>query len=78
MKKRNISRNLNLHLYRNTMDGILPLIIIIYLVCHIPAIIMLILGLNRLKTRPDNARKLLIGAGIYFLIGGGICGAMLM
>jgi len=39
---------------------------------------MLILGLKRRKTRPDNARKLLIGAGIYFLIGGGICGAMLM
>lgn len=59
------------------MDGLLPLIIIIYLVCHSPAIIMLILGLNRLKTRPENAKKLLIAAGIYFLIGGGICGALL-
>lgn len=59
------------------MDGILSLIIIIYLVCHTPAIIMLIVGLNRLKTRPEDAKKLLIAAGIYFLIGGGICGAML-
>lgn len=59
------------------MDGILPLIIIIYLVCHTPAIIMLIIGLNRLNTRPENAKKLLIAAGIYFLIGGGICGALL-
>jgi hypothetical protein len=59
------------------MDGLLPLIIIIFLVCHSPAIIMLILGLNRLKTRPENAKKLLIAAGIYFLIGGGICGALL-
>jgi hypothetical protein len=59
------------------MDGILPLIIIIYLVCHTPAIIMLIIGLNRLKTRPENAKKLLIAASIYFLIGGGICGALL-
>lgn len=59
------------------MNGIVPLIIIIYIVCHIPAIIMLILGLNRLKTRPENARKLLIASGIYFLIGGGICGALL-
>lgn len=59
------------------MDGLLPLIIIIYLVCHSPAIIMIILGLNRLKTRPENAKKLLIAAGIYFLIGGGICGALL-
>ena len=59
------------------MNTIVPLILIIYLVCHIPAIIMLILGLNRLKTRPENAKKLLIAAGIYFLIGGGICGALL-
>jgi hypothetical protein len=59
------------------MYELLPIIIIIYLVCHIPAIIMLILGLNRLKTRPENAKKLLIAAGIYFIIGGGICGALL-
>jgi len=59
------------------MNGILPLIIIIYLVCHSPAIIMLIIGLTRLKSRPENAKKLLIAAGIYFLIGGGICGALL-
>jgi hypothetical protein len=38
---------------------------------------MLVIGLNRLKTKPDNAKKLLIAAGIYFLIGAGICGAML-
>jgi len=59
------------------MDGILPLIIIAYLALHIPAIILLILGLSRLKTRPENAKNLLIAAGIYFLIGAGICGAML-
>ncbi len=59
------------------MGEILFLIIIIYLVCHIPAIILLILGLTRLKSRPENAKKLLIAAGIYFLIGGGICGALL-
>ena len=59
------------------MDGILSLIIIIYLFCHTPAIIMLIIGLNRLKKRPENAKKLLIAAGIYFLIGGGICGTLL-
>jgi hypothetical protein len=39
--------------------------------------ILLILGLTRLKSRPENAKKLLIAAGIYFLIGGGICGAIL-
>lgn len=59
------------------MDGILSFIILIYLICHSPAIIMLIIGLTRLKSRPHNAKKLLIAAGIYFLIGGGICGALL-
>ena len=59
------------------MDGLLSLVIIIYLVCHSPAIIILIIGLTRLKSRPENAKKLLIVAGIYFIIGGGICGAML-
>lgn len=55
----------------------MEIIISIYLVCHSPAIIMLIIGLVRLKTRPENAKRLLIAAGIYFLVGGGICGAML-
>jgi arginine exporter protein ArgO len=59
------------------MEEILFVVIIIYLVCHIPAIILLILGLTRLKSRPENAKKLLIAAGIYFIIGGGICGALL-
>lgn len=58
------------------MNGLLSLIIIIYLVCHLPAIIMLIIGLRKLKTSPDTAKKLLIAAGIYFLIGAGVCGAM--
>jgi hypothetical protein len=53
------------------------IIIAIYLICHSPAIIMLIIGLFRLRRKPENARKLLIAAGIYFLIGGGICGKLL-
>lgn len=55
-----------------------PLILMIYLICHSPAIILLIMGLIRLKSRPENAKKLLIAAGIYFLIGGGVCGSLLM
>lgn len=55
----------------------MELLIIIYLVCHSPAIIMLFLGLIRYEKRPENAKKLFIAAGIYFLIGGGICGALL-
>jgi hypothetical protein len=50
--------------------------IFIYLVFHYPAFVMLILGLDRLKTRPKSAKRLLIAAGIYFLIGAGICGAL--
>ncbi len=59
------------------MEGILAMIIILYLIAHIPAIIMLIIGLRRLKSKPESAKKLLIIAGIYFLIGGGICGSLL-
>ncbi|MDN5215813.1 hypothetical protein QQ020_27290 [Fulvivirgaceae bacterium BMA12] len=59
------------------MEGILTMIIILYLIAHTPAIIMLIIGLRRLKTKPESAKTLLIIAGIYFLIGGGICGSLL-
>jgi hypothetical protein len=59
------------------MKGMLPFILLVYFVCHLPAIIMLIIGLNRLKTRPENAKNLLIIAGIYFLVGGGICASIL-
>ncbi len=52
-------------------------IITIYIILHLPAIIMLIVGLQRRKTRPRSAKILLILASIYFLIGGGICGAIL-
>jgi len=52
------------------------LFLVIYLFLHIPAIILLVTGLKRLKTNSENAKNLLILAGIYFLIGGGICGMM--
>ncbi|MCP4522189.1 MAG: hypothetical protein GY827_10940 [Cytophagales bacterium] len=58
-------------------NSMLPLIITIYLFFHSPAIIASIIGLFQLKTKPQNAKKLFIFAGIYFLIGGGICGALL-
>jgi hypothetical protein len=59
------------------VGNLLPFVIGVYLVCHIPAIILLVLGVRMLKTRPPKGKNLLILAGIYFLIGGGICGAML-
>ena len=58
-------------------NGILELIVIIYLIFHSPAIVTLIIGLIRLKNKPESAKKLLIFTWVYFLIGGGICGALL-
>lgn len=60
------------------MESIVLLIIAIYVICHIPAIILLIFGLNKLKSSPEKAKTALIVAGIYFLIGWGICGSMLI
>ncbi len=53
------------------------LLLLIYLILHSPAIIMLIVGLERRKTKPESAKVLFIISGIYFLIGGGICGLLL-
>lgn len=39
--------------------------------------ITLILGLSRLKTRPKNAKNLLIVTGILLLVGLGSCGLIL-
>jgi len=58
--------------------GILGLLISFYLLGHLPAIITLIIGLVRLKTKPESAKKFLIFSGIYFIVGGGICGAILV
>jgi hypothetical protein len=56
--------------------GIMVLVIGVYLVAHLPAIILLIVGLKRLKTKPKGAKIMLIIAGVYFLVGAGICGGM--
>lgn len=56
--------------------SILFLVIGIYLVAHLPAIILLIIGLKRLKTKPKGAKIMLIISGVYFLVGAGICGGM--
>jgi hypothetical protein len=58
------------------MDGIGFLIFLVLLYWLLP-IILLIVGLVRIKSRPENAKKLLIAAGILFLIGAGVCGALL-
>lgn len=47
---------------------------VIYLILHIPAFILLFVGLGLRIENPERSKILLILAGIYFVIGGGICG----
>jgi hypothetical protein len=58
------------------MNGIIFLIGLVLLYWLIP-ISLLIVGLVRLKSRPENAKKLLIAASILLLVGAGVCGALL-
>ncbi len=53
------------------------MILLIYLILHSPAIILLIIGLFKLNREPERAKKLLLIALIYFIIGGGICSSIL-
>ena len=57
--------------------GILLLILFVLLIANIPAIILGIIGLTKLKSSPDTAKKLFIAAGIYFIVSAGICGALM-
>ena len=57
--------------------GLAILIITIYIVCNIPAIIMLVIGIRKLKTKPSTGKLLIILACMYFIIGLGICGSMM-
>jgi len=50
----------------------------IYFIAHSPAIILIISALSLRKSRPNTAKRLAIGAGIYFLIGAGICGSIFL
>ncbi|MCP4522188.1 MAG: hypothetical protein GY827_10935 [Cytophagales bacterium] len=52
-----------------TKEAWSSLVIIIYLILHIPAIIASIIGLFQLKSNPKRAKKLFIFTGIYFLVG---------
>jgi len=54
------------------------LIIYLYLILHLPAFIMLIIGFAIYKKYKKSSKYLFVLAGIYFLIGAGICGNMLI
>jgi len=47
-----------------------------YMIFHIPAFIILIAGLFLLKKKRKTAKTLLIIAGVYLLVGAGICGIL--
>ena len=48
-------------------------LIVLYLLFHFPAFMMLLWRLKNFKKDPIQAKKVLIAAGIYFLVGGGLC-----
>ena len=59
------------------MKGFWPIVIAWFLICNIPAIILIIIGVARWRQKPEGAKKLFIVAGIYLIVAAGICGSLL-
>jgi len=59
------------------MGGIVYLLIFAVVLYWLIPIILIIVGLVRIRSRPENAKKLLIVAGILLLVGAGFCGVLL-
>lgn len=57
-------------------DFILVLFLLIFIYWLIP-LILIIIGLTRLKSNPKSAKTNLIIAGVMLLIGGGVCGFLM-
>jgi hypothetical protein len=55
----------------------MAIIILIYFILHIPAFILLFIGIDKLKTKRELGITLLIISTVYFIIGGGICGQLM-
>ena len=53
------------------------LLIILVIGFWLTPLILIILGLTRFKSRPENAKKLFIISGIMILVGVGFCGVLL-
>ena len=60
------------------LDSIVYLIMVIYFIAHLPAFIMLGIGIGIRKEKKTRSKNLIIGALIYFIVGGGICGSILL
>ncbi len=58
------------------MDAI-SILFVLALLYWITPIVLFIIGLIRIRSRPEFAKKLLIAAGIMFLVGVGVCGVIL-
>lgn len=59
------------------MNGMIYLLIFAVVLYWLIPIILIIVGLVRIRSRPENAKKLLIVAGILLLVGAGFCGVLL-
>lgn len=60
------------------MEGILIIALILGVFIYwMTPLILLILGLIRLKSKPENAKKLLIIAATMLVVGAGFCGVLL-
>jgi len=59
------------------MNGMIYLLIFLVVLYWLIPIILIIVGLVRIRSRPENAKKLLIVAGILLLVGAGVCGVLL-
>ena len=53
------------------------LLIIAVIAYWLTPIVLLVVGLTRLRSRPENAKKLLIGAAVMLVVGIGFCGMLL-
>jgi hypothetical protein len=52
-------------------------ILIILTLCYwLTPVVLIFIALSRFKSRPDNARTLLIIAGVMLIIGIGFCGML--
>lgn len=60
------------------MEGIMILLLIIIVFSYwLTPLILIILGLTRLKSKPENAKNLLIISVVMLAVGAGFCGVLL-
>ena len=60
------------------MEGIMILLLIIIVLGYwLTPLILIILGLTRLKSKPENAKNFLIISVVMLVVGAGFCGALL-